>query len=298
MRHSWVRRLAWGSVSLALALLLITTILTCVLLFPVREPEVGTPKNFGLPYQSLTIPVDAECRLAAWFLPNPQAQGRTVAVLHGISSNKARMLPRAAALYRMGYNVFLLDQRRHGKSTGDFTTYGWLEHHDLDVAIQTIEQRPDVSKQGVVVVGFSMGAAIALQSLGDPQIRAVVADSPFADLPSMLEVRSEQWHVPSWPFVPLTEYEAGLLFNVQRVSPIAEVRQVDKPVLLIHGLADHSIPVAQARRLARAGAGHVTLWLVPGADHLGAAALRPHQYYARVGAFLHQAFGSTAVAAR
>ncbi|MBI5547564.1 MAG: alpha/beta hydrolase [Deltaproteobacteria bacterium] len=62
------------------------------------------------------------------------------------------------------------------------------------------------------------------------------------------------------------------------------VKLADKPLLLIHGTADRTIPLRETERVkAKAGAA-AQVWLVEGADHIEAMARE--EYGDRVGAFL------------
>ncbi|HEX4604917.1 MAG TPA: prolyl oligopeptidase family serine peptidase [Candidatus Angelobacter sp.] len=55
--------------------------------------------------------------------------------------------------------------------------------------------------------------------------------------------------------------------NLLRPSPLDAVKHSKVPVLLIHGENDKTIAPAHSRMIARAGPGHVELWLVPHAGH-------------------------------
>ena len=64
------------------------------------------------------------------------------------------------------------------------------------------------------------------------------------------------------------------------------------PLLLIHGDADTTVPIADGRRLAAAAGPTAEHWVVPGADHSQAHATATADYEARVTSFLRDAFAS------
>jgi hypothetical protein len=66
----------------------------------------------------------------------------------------------------------------------------------------------------------------------------------------------------------------------------------DLPVLLIHGEADTTVPVAEGRRLAMAGGSGLEHWTIPGAGHALGRPAAPEAWDERVTAFLRAAFTS------
>lgn len=271
---------------------LASTGLTAALLWPVQEPALHTPADYGLHYETLTFTPPTGAVLKGWFLSNPAAHGRTVVLLHGISANKSIVLGRGVDIEKLGYNVLLVDLRRFGESTGSMTTYGFDESREIGWVADRLVERPDVSKDGVIVVGCSLGGAVALQTLPYPHVRAVVADSAFADLASMMAWRGHQWHVPSWPFQDLCTWEVSMVapFRVDEISPVSCLSHSRKPVFLIHGSGDTSVPFQQALELSRAGDPNTTFWAVPGAEHLQAFRLHHDEYMRRLSTFLAKAY--------
>ena len=68
------------------------------------------------------------------------------------------------------------DSRAHGDSQGDACTYGFFEKEDLHRVIDTLGPGP------VVLIGTSLGAAVALQEAADDRrVSAVVAAETFSD---------------------------------------------------------------------------------------------------------------------
>ena len=62
------------------------------------------------------------------------------------------------------------------------------------------------------------------------------------------------------------------------------------PLLLIHGEADTTVPIADGRRLAALAGPSSEHWVVPGAGHSGSHAVAPDDYERRVTDFLRLAF--------
>jgi hypothetical protein len=232
--------------------------------------------------------------LRAWsFTPHGRPRG-TVLALHGLGDTRASQLRLAGLLLADGYRVVAPDWRRHGASGGAVATYGVLERADVRAWSAWIRERqPD---ECLFVVGASMGAGIALQTVADEPFCAVVAEAPYATFRgAALQRVGAQFGLPPAlgrivmrPFV-----EAGMAYARLRyglafggANPVEAVGRSRVPVLVIEDGADEQIPAGDAARLAAANPRAVTVWTVPGAGHVGAWAAAPGEYPRRVLAFL------------
>ena len=107
-------------------------------------------------------------------------------------------------------------------------------------------------------------------------IVAVVADSaaPELEVPVATRVRG-----PAGRFVAARLFDgaracsARIRARPSRRASSACSRRV--PLLLIHGEADTTVPIADGRRLAALAGPAAEHWVVPGADHSGGHAVAP-----------------------
>lgn len=86
----------------------------------------------------------------------------TILVLHGIYARSITMLPQARALAYAGYRVALVDLRGHGRSTGDYLTYGVREARDVSQVIDAIEGQQLIAGR-IGVLGISYWNSVVLQ---------------------------------------------------------------------------------------------------------------------------------------
>jgi uncharacterized protein len=163
---------------------------------------------------------------------------------------------------KRGFDVVAYDSRAHGASGGHAVTYGFFEKEDLRVLIDTLEPGP------VVLIGSSLGAAVALQlAADDKRVSAVVAAESFSDLRTVITERA--------PFcfsaarlekaIRLAEQEGK--FSINSVNPALAARKISVPVLLIHGEDDSATQPKHSRRIYDNLDGAKTLMLIPGAGH-------------------------------
>ena len=245
---------------------------------PGKWPVEFTPESFKLKYESVTFESSDGLNLKAWFIPSDKSNN-TIIVMHGYPTNKADVLPFSMFLLKK-FNVFLFDFRSFGESEGSYTTVGFKEVNDLDGAVNYLENRKDVKNIGAL--GFSLGGSVALMNKNN-DIKAIVSDSAYSNLNNMIESMYKNFYFLKYPFVQLTRIYGKMFFNVdlKDVSPATAIKNINKPVLIIHGKKDSQIPVNEANVLHNANK-KTELWVVDNADHGATYALNKVEYEKRV----------------
>lgn len=190
----------------------------------------------------------------------------TAVILHGLWDSKARFLPMARHLAEMGYDAVLMDLRCHGRSTGQWITFGVKEHRDAKAVADALIAEGLVAPP-LYVFGVSMGGATAVQYAAvEDRCRAVMAVAPFSDLKSVAR-----------RYVPLMsarKYEAVLArageiagFDVAAAAPVEAARRLACPLLVVHGRLDAVVPWRQGRAVHDAAGGPKRMITVPWAGH-------------------------------
>ncbi|MCU0511992.1 MAG: alpha/beta fold hydrolase [Anaerolineae bacterium] len=261
--------------------------------YPPRTFPAADPAAYGLSrWQEVRFTTTDGLTLAGWLiLPEQAANGRALLAIHGHGGNRDFFLPQAAFLARQGYAVLLFDLRNHGASEGTVTTMGLLEVRDVRAAFAFLQAQPGIDPAQIVLLGHSMGGATALQAMAElPQARAVITDTAYT---SVLAVTRDGITTRTG-LPPLIFGEVILsLSSVLAGSDYFAVRPVDvigsiapRPVLLIHGTQDATIPVAHSQALYAAAGSPKDLWLVPGGAHNDLYALAAGDYERRLLTFL------------
>jgi pimeloyl-ACP methyl ester carboxylesterase len=141
-------------------------------------------------------------------------------------------------------------------------TYGYWEKRDLKDVIDEVAPGP------IVLVGASLGAAVALQEApDDPRVVGVVAAESFSDLRTVARERSPRLLTQAMIRRAFSIAEARGDFRADEVSPVAAARRIRVPVLLIHGALDTDTRPDHSRRILAALGGPKELILVEGAHH-------------------------------
>lgn len=241
--------------------------------------------------EDVTFRTNDGLTLRGWYFPT---QGDRAAVLvHGRHSNRlegGKAEPIASFLITHGYSVLLFDMRGHGNSEGDRFSMGYLERRDVATAIEFLQRR-GFAEARIALIGISMGAGTSLQELLlHPNVGAVIADSAYTDLPTLMgEDLQLIAGVPAW-FTPGVLLMSKVAFGLDgdQVRPIDIVRaHPERAVLLIHCDTDELIPLHHARDLLAASKNPRTeLWIATGCQHAWAFNVHPAEWQARVEAFL------------
>jgi pimeloyl-ACP methyl ester carboxylesterase len=170
--------------------------------------------------------------LHALHFRQPNARG-LIFFLHGNAGHNGEWLPDTDFYERTGYDVFLLDYRGFGKSTGRITSEAQL-HADVETAWNAVA--PEYKGRRIVITGRSLGSGPAAFLATKVDSDLLVLVSPYS---SVREAAAELY-----PWIPMNLLRYPL--------PTREwLPQVRMPVRLIHGEDDATIPIVHAERLMR-----------------------------------------------
>jgi len=245
---------------------------------PGKWPVQFTPDSLNLKYENVTFKTSDGLNLKGWFIPGNKSKN-TVIVMHGYPTNKGNVLPFSLFLLKK-FNVFLFDFRSFGESQGSYTTAGYKEVKDLDAAVSYLKGRKDVKNIGAL--GFSLGASVALMNKNN-DVKAIVSDSAYSNLNNMINIMYKNFFILKYPLVYLARIYGKIFFNAdpKDISPKDSIKNINKPVLIIHGKKDSQIPVNEAYILHNANK-KTELWIGENAGHGENYALNKEEYEKRV----------------
>ncbi len=243
-------------------------------------------------------------RVLARHLPGPAGgagRGRDLVfvVAHGFTGSSAGPVVRGMARVLAGTGgVVSFDFRGHGGS-GGVSTVGDLEVLDLAAAVGWARL---LGYRRVALVGFSMGAGVAVRHAG------LVSGTPDAVAAVVAVSSPSRWHYRGTPPMRLlhlgVETRPGRAvlargFGTRIASrgwdpwpapPDAQAGRVaPAPLLVVHGDADRYFPLDHARWLVEAAGGSAELWVEAGFGHAEAAATP--QLLRRVASWVTRATG-------
>lgn len=269
-KRRWAWRL-WQAARLAAAaylmvLLALVWLEDRLIFIPFRYPE-GEWQPAGLAVVDAWFVADDGVRLHGWYLPHPQPVAY-VLFCHG---NAGNITHRAEVLrqmhHRVGAAVLVFDYRGYGKSEGSPNEDGVLR--DARAARRWLAQQAQIPETHVVLMGESLGGAIAVHLAAELPGRALILENTFTSLPDVAA-----WHFPWLPVRWMMR---------SKLDALAKIRLCRTPLFQSHGDRDTIVPYPMGRRLFEAAAEPKQFYTLPGADHNDP---HPPEYYEALRKFL------------
>ena len=182
--------------------------------------------------------------ITAVWLPNPGAR-YALLYSHGNAEDLGENLGVAQHLVELGFAVLLYDYEGYGTSEG--TPGERAADADLEACYTYLVDQRHVPPDRLIAYGRSVGGGPTMALVTTHLVAAVVLESTFTDPASVLvPVRLLPW----------------VMF-----PSLARVRELHRPLLVLHGLADQTIPAWHGQALYAAAPGPKFCLWVPGADH-------------------------------
>ncbi len=242
------------------------------LIYPSHVPanarhDIPSPKQFGLnDFEELVIPTEDGEKLAAFYIRGPRPRsgsGRhartTVIMFHGNAGNIGHRLPIARMLRHMvGCNIFMLEYRGYGSSTGEAGESGLVT--DAQTALDYLRGRAETSTHKFVVYGQSLGGAVAVRLVADNQqqgdIAGLILENTFLSMRKLIS-----------QILPPARYVTLLCHQVwPSDAVIPTITRV--PILFLSGLRDEIVPPSHMRALYNLSAAPNKIWKpLPLGDH-------------------------------
>jgi len=239
-----------------------------------------------------------------------------VLLLHGLTGTPAEVRPIADALHAAGFAVRAPLHAGH-RDPEDLAAHGWRDWYAS--AESALLQFADGGR--VLVVGFSMGALLALRlaAMHRERVAGVASISVMLELPGWQvwlagvlarlhrdpRYRRFIGHVPKRG-VDVRIFARGVQSPSLRVFPFNAIAElgglqrdvhgrlghIEAPLLLLHGRYDHTAPPAHSERVAQAvGSASVRRVLLPRSFHIVGQDLDQAQVCAEVVGFARGVLG-------
>ncbi|MBI3752565.1 MAG: alpha/beta hydrolase [Deltaproteobacteria bacterium] len=252
------------------AILIFTAGCSSLFFYPQKE-LLDNPALKQVSYEDVYFMTADGVKLHGWHLKAKDKSRGIILQLHGNAENISTHVNSVLWLTLEGYDVFTFDYRGYGKSEGSPTLDG--VHRDAEAALETALKLPDINRKRIFVLGQSLGGAIAVYTIAASpyknHVKAVILDSAFSSYRDIAREKLAGF-ILTWPF----QYPLSLLFN-DYYSPVKWIKNVyPLPILIIQGDQDTIVPPHHALILYEAALNPKELWLVNGAGHIQAFAVK------------------------
>jgi uncharacterized protein len=235
---------------------------------PTRYPG-GEWQPAGLKFEDARFQSADGTQLHGWYVPhkNPRA---VVLFCHGNAGNVTHRAYVLEILHQyVGVSTLVFDYRGFGRSEGKPNEAGILA--DARAARRWLAEREKIPESDIVLMGESIGGAVAVDLAGKDGAKALVLESTFNNLPD-----TAAYH---YPWLPVRWAMRT------RLDSATKIRNYHGPLLQAHGDVDETVPLRCGQALYAAANGPKEFLLLPGHDHNHPM---PKEYYDELKAFLER----------
>ena len=239
-----------------------------LIFFPARYPE-GDWQPEGLHFEDAWFRAADGTRLHGWYVPHEDPRA-VVLFCHGNAGNLSHRAETLQVLrHDAGVSVLIFDYRGYGRSEGKPNEAGVLA--DARAARQWLARRAAVDPSEIVLMGRSLGGAVAVDLAAADGARALVVESGFTSIPDVAA-----YH---YPWLPVR------LVMRTRLDAVGKIAAYHGPLLQSHGDADTIVPYELGRRLFEAAGEPKKFITFPDLDHNDP---QPLEYYEVLREFLDE----------
>ncbi|HHL2034634.1 alpha/beta hydrolase [Clostridium perfringens] len=236
--------------------------------------------------------------LTSTLIMNENPTNKFIVLVHGVSICYVGSLKYFDIFYKNGFNVLIVNQRRHGKSEGKYSTYGFYEKYDVNMWIEYLKSRfgNDII---LGLHGESMGAGTVMETIPlNDSIKFVIEDCGYSNFHELIGFQITHAYKnrlvrrilsPSLIFANFF-MKTKAKFSMKKIVPIDIVSSTSLPMMFIHGKEDYFVPWYMALDLYKAKTkGYKELYLVEGAKHAEALEVNKILYEKKIMTFIEKA---------
>ncbi|XZH19589.1 alpha/beta hydrolase [Clostridium perfringens] len=235
--------------------------------------------------------------LTSTLIMNENPTNKFIVLVHGVSICYVGSLKYFDIFYRNGFNVLIVNQRRHGKSEGKYSTYGFYEKYDVNMWIEYLKSRfgNDII---LGLHGESMGAGTVMETIPlNDSIKFVIEDCGYSNFHELIgfqithEYKNRLVRKILRPSLLFANFfmKTKAKFSMKKIVPIDIVASTSLPMMFVHGKEDYFVPWYMAVDLYKAKTkGYKELYLVEGAKHAEALEVNKILYEKKIMTFIEK----------
>ena len=151
---------------------------------------------------------------------------------------------------QLGLNVLIPEYIGHGMSSGAASEFGCYE--SADVAYRYLTRVLHVPPSQIIVGGWSLGAAVAIDLAARKSVAGLVTLSAFTNIVEQATT-----------ILPRTWATTLLPLLTERFDNLSKMQQIRCPIFISHGMQDEFVPFAMGEQLHRAVSDQQSVTFLP-----------------------------------
>jgi len=205
--------------------------------------------NFSHPFEEVFLKTEDGESINAIHFKKENPKG-IIIHFHGNRGNIDEWGRKSKLFLDRGYDVFVMDYRSYGKSTGDITEASF--YSDAMLSYNYIKERYLEAK--ITVYGRSLGTGFATYVASKNKPKQLILESPYYEIADPAQHR-------------IKVYPAKWFLNYE-LPTYKYIKNVTSPLAIIHGTDDYIIPYESAQNLyMEAPKGLKTFITIEGGKH-------------------------------
>lgn len=252
-----------------------------MIFFPDQDPSgfwdaEAVSSGTGTAVEECYFPTSDGERLHAWWCrpETPDAAGSATAEMvllwfHGNAGNLSQRAGLMLELAGIPAQVFIVDYRGYGRSTGRPSEKGL--YRDGRAAWRYLREDGGVDSDRIVILGKSLGGAVAVDLAAEVEPAGLIAESSFTSIPEMA--------AHHYPFIPRRLVRT-------KMDSRSKIGGVKCPILVVHSPADEVVPFVHGERLFQSASGDKRFLEIQGAGHNELAIIGGSAYFDALREFL------------
>lgn len=208
--------------------------------------DFRTPDQVGLPADEVYFTNAAGQRLRGWLFTADDSQ-QTILFCMGNSGNISLMLPYAKILQDAGFEVLLFDYQGFGESEGIASISSLLG--DCTAAFEFLVDSRQRKPHEIGIFGVSLGSVLAITLAAEKQAGPVAVEDVF--IPNeQIDKLAKRYVRQDDSMAQFAMATMKTLF-LRRVDPVSNVKKINGPLFLLHGVNDWLLPPSGTMKIAK-----------------------------------------------
>lgn len=201
------------------------------IIFRPRKTTTNHLYSFDFHFEELNLQMEDHAIINAVHFKVDNPKG-VILYFHGNKGNLERWGKVVAPLTKHGYNVFVMDYRGYGKSTGKKTES--LMYSDAQECYDYLKK--EYKEKAIVIYGRSLGGVFASYVASKNLPRQLILEATFSSIKDVVESK-----------FPILPYDMLLKFKFVTIELI---EKVTVPTLIFHGNRDRLVPFTLGKKVA------------------------------------------------
>mgnify|MGYP000667780013 CR=1 FL=1 len=223
------KRILIALLSVYLLLMGILHIFQEKLIFLSEEIEASYRYDFPFDFEEVNLTTSDNETINALHIKAENPKG-VILFFHGNQGNLIRWGEVSSYFTQYNYDVFVLDYRGYGKSTGTFNEVNMYQ----DALLSYTHVKQQFSEENIIVYGRSLGTTFAAKVASENKPKHVILEAPFYSL----------HNAANYKYKVIPKFLLNFKFRTNILIP-----KIESPITIFHGTDDKVTPYKGSEQL-------------------------------------------------